>query len=117
MYFFFYDEEGRFLFPILLLFCAMKEEMFLSLIVFPHLNSWVDIVSSWPPFEKKNPFEPYSGRADGPGLGVLHDSCLPWVASCPCPSTQNKAGQLGFVVLKGCPATGLGGRPGMVGSA
>lgn len=116
-FFFFYDEEGRFLFPILLLFCAMKEEMFLSLIVFPHLNSWVDIVSSWPPFEKKNPFEPYSGRADGPGLGVLHDSCLPWVASCPCPSNQNKAGQFGFVVLKGCPATGLGGRPGMVGSA
>lgn len=53
VFFFFYDEEGRFLFPILLLFCAMKEEMFLSLIVFPHLNSWVDIVSSWPPFEKK----------------------------------------------------------------
>lgn len=51
--FFFHDEEGRFLFPILLLFRAMKEEMFLSLIVFPHLNSWVDIVSFWPPLKKK----------------------------------------------------------------
>ena len=27
--------------------------MFLSLIVFPHLNSWVDIVSFWPPLKKK----------------------------------------------------------------
>lgn len=69
------------------------------------------------PIKKKNPFEPHSGRTDGPGLGVLLDSCLSWVASCPCPSNQNKAGQFGFVVLKGCPATGLDGRPGMVGSA
>ena len=53
VFFFFHDEEGRFLFPILLLFRAMKEEMFLSLIVFPHLNSWVDIVSFWPPLKKK----------------------------------------------------------------
>lgn len=67
--FIFYGGKGRFLFPILLLFCAVKEEMFFSLIVFPHLNSWVDIVNPMPPFQK-NPFEPhFSG---GRWLWVRH---------------------------------------------
>ena len=117
VFFFFYDKEGRFLFPILLLFRAMKEEMFLSLIVFPHLNSWVDIVSSWPPLKKKSIWATFQGGQMALIKGsYLTPICLGW-PRVHALQTKNKAGRFGFVVLKGCPATSLDGRPGMVGSA
>lgn len=65
---FFITGRGKFLFPVLLPFRAVKEEMFSRLVVFSHLNSWVDIVS--PIFEKATGVT-FGGRgADGSGLDV-----------------------------------------------
>lgn len=50
MFAFLYYGEAGFLFPILLLFDAMKKEMFLSLTLLPHSNSWEDIAGPVSPF-------------------------------------------------------------------